>query len=247
MFFYFIAFVFGAIFGSFFSVVSYRLIRNMTWVSGRSVCPKCKKQINWYDNFPIISYILLGGKCRNCNKPISIRYPLIELFSGLGFAYMASRLISEPLTLLYSLIVFSILAIIFIIDFEHKIIPDSLVFVGIATSVIFNLLTNLPLFPAIFAGLVCSFVLLLIHILTKGRGMGLGDVKFAVWGGMLVGLDLSLIWLFLAFLTGGIAGIILILGKKAGLKDEIAFGPFLILAIGLTFILGDKFLMFLGF
>lgn len=220
----------------------------MTWVSGRSICPKCKNQISWYDNLPLFSFIILGGKCRNCKKSISIRYPLIELVTGLGFLYLAKLFYASPLTLVYSLLVFSILFIIFIIDFEHKIIPDSLVFIGLTTTVLYYLLTNnLGLVPALFAGFISSIALLIIHLLTRGRGMGLGDVKFAVWGGMLVGPIFNLIWLFLAFLTGGIVGIILILLKRAGLKDQIAFGPFLIVSIGLTFVFGDKLILFLGY
>lgn len=238
----------GLLFGSFFSVISYRLIRNMTWVTGRSVCPRCKKQIAWYDNLPLISFIFLKGRCRNCKIRISIRYPLIEIATGLGFVYLAQLFYLNPLTLIYSIIVFSILFIIFIIDFEHKIIPDSLIFVGLFVTVSYYLLTNnQELIPSLFAGLTSSLGLLIIHLLTRGRGMGLGDVKFAVWGGMLVGFRYNLIWLFLAFLTGGISGIILILGKRAGLKDQIAFGPFLIVAIGLTFVFGDKLIYFLGY
>lgn len=243
-----LTFIFGLMFGSFFSVISYRLIRNMTWVRGRSVCPRCKKQIAWYDNLPLISYLILGGKCRNCKKHISFRYPLIEITTGLGFVYLAKLFYLNPLTLIYSIIVFSLLFIIFIIDFEHKIIPDSLIFVGLCITVSYYLLTNNQgLVPAFFAGLTSSLVLLVIHLLTRGRGMGLGDVKFAVWGGMLVGIKHNLIWLFLAFLTGGMAGIILILGKRAGLKDQIAFGPFLIVSIFLTLMFGSRLIMFLGY
>ena len=140
-----------------------------------------------------------------------------------------------------------ILLLILIIDFEHKIIPDLFTFLGITVILIYLLLTDNPLiFTNILAGFIPSFLLLLIHFVTRGRGMGLGDVKFAIFGGMIMGLRLNIIWLFLAFLTGGVTGIILILGKRAGLKDQIAFGPFLVISIALTLIFGDKLLIYMG-
>jgi len=142
------------------------------------------------------------------------------------------------------LILFCILEIIFIIDFEHQIIPDDFVFLGIALSFFFNF--QFLIFNSLFTGFLCATLLLLIHLFTKGHGMGLGDVKFAVLGGMLVGLKLSLIWLFVAFLTGAVIGIILILGKKAGLKSQIAFGPFLIIAIPITLVFGNVIIKLMG-
>ncbi len=248
MFFNLLFLVLGLLFGSFFSVVSYRLIKNLSWVNGRSMCPHCKKQINWYDNIPLLSFILLRGKCRNCKKKISFRYPAIEIVSAVGFCYLYTVFSANLITLFYSLLVFSLLFIILIIDFEHMIIPDVLVFIGIFITFIFYLFFNTSLiFPGLFAGLTASTLLLAISLITGGRGMGLGDVKFAVWGGMLVGLRLNLIWLFLAFLTGGVTGIILIMARRAGLKDQIAFGPFLIISIGLAIVFGKTLTAYLGF
>lgn len=230
VFIYLLLLVLGLVFGSFFSAFSWRYPRNISIVHGRSFCPKCKEQIKWYDNIPLLSFILLGGKCRKCKKKISWRYPIIESITALGFLLIGMNI--------FSLIIFSILFLIFIIDFENKIIPDSLVFLGILVSIIsfHSPVSNL------LAGFIAAFLLLFIHLITRGRGMGLGDVKFAVLGGMLTGLNLMLIWLFLAFLTGAAVGIILILGRKAGLKDQIAFGPFLILSIPLALIWGQKIL-----
>jgi leader peptidase (prepilin peptidase)/N-methyltransferase len=132
---------------------------------------------------------------------------------------------------------------IFVIDFEHQIIPDDLVYLGITFVIISNLKSPVG---SLLAGLTSASILLLIHLITKGKGMGLGDVKFAVLGGMIVGLKLSLIWLFLAFLTGAVIGIILIIGKKADLKSKIAFGPFLVITIPMTLIFGEKILLFLN-
>ena len=226
--------VFGLVFGSFISALTWRYPRGISVNKGRSICPKCKKQIAWYDNIPLLSFIFLGGKCRNCRKPISWRYPAIELATGIGFLLIGPQIIW--------LITFCILEIIFIIDFEHQIIPDSFVFAGFFFSLF--LITDL-LFGSLFAGFLAATLLVLIHLFTKGRGMGLGDVKFAVLGGILVGLRLLPVWFFLAFLTGAAVGIILILGRKAHLKSQIAFGPFLVAAIPLSLLYGEKILAWL--
>lgn len=237
----------GLILGSFFAALSWRYPRGISIAEGRSICPKCKNQIAWYDNIPLLSYLFLRGKCRNCKKHISLRYPIIEASTALGFLYLFSIFQNNIPFLFYSLTIFSLLMLIFIIDFEHRIIPDTFTFLGILVVFIYLLTTGSSLlFSNIFAGLICAFLLLLIHLMTRGRGMGLGDVKFAILGGMLTGLRLNMVWLFLAFLTGGITGIILILAQRARLKDQIAFGPFLIVAIGLTFLIGDKLLVLAG-
>lgn len=245
-------FVFGVIFGSFISALTWRYPRDISINRGRSICPKCKHQIGWADNIPLLSYLLLGGKCRNCKKHISLRYPLIELTTGIGFVAIVYFITLQGTTLqgvysiIFILILFLILEAIFIIDLEHQIIPDFFVFFGLFIVSIYTLYA-IPstLFPGLLTGFIASVLLLLIHLLTRGRGMGLGDVKFAVLGGLLVGPKLLLIWLFLAFLTGATVGIILILGKKAGMKSQIAFGPFLVIAIPLAIIYGEKILFWI--
>jgi prepilin signal peptidase PulO-like enzyme (type II secretory pathway) len=232
--------VLGLVFGSFISALTWRYPRRISVTKGRSICPRCKKQIAWFDNIPLVSFILLGGKCRNCKKPISWRYLLTELATAVGFLLIGLNI--------YYLLIFCILLSIFIIDLENKIIPDSFVFWGVLIAVLYTLyLVPSTLLPSLFAGFSAASLLLLIHLFTKGRGMGLGDVKFAVLGGLIIGEKLFLIWLFLAFLTGAFVGIILILGKKAGLKSQIAFGPFLVLAVPLAFIYGEKILFWLHF
>ncbi len=222
-------FTLGLVVGSFIAALTYRYPKKISNMRGRSFCDNCKKQINWYDNIPLFSFILLKGKCRNCRKKISLRYPLIELFCAIGFLLVSFQIIP--------LVLFCILAIIFVIDFENQIIPDDFIFIGIA-AVLFS--SGFLFFNNLFAGLLSSLFLLSVHLITKGHGMGLGDVKFAVLGGMIVGLPLSPVWLLVAFLTGAVAGIILIIGKKAGLKSKIAFGPFLVISIPITLLWGQK-------
>jgi prepilin signal peptidase PulO-like enzyme (type II secretory pathway) len=207
-------------------------------VKGRSICDHCETRISWFDNIPLISFIFLKGKCRNCGKRISLRYPLIELATGLIFVFSGANILA--------LLLLVVLEIIFIIDLEHQIIPDAIIFWGIAISALIFLTADVSVFPPALAGFLSAIFLLLIHLISRGRAMGLGDVKFAVLGGMVVGLKLAAIWLFLAFLTGAVAGIILILVKRAGLKDKIAFGPFLVGSIPLTVLWGEKIITLIG-
>lgn len=140
------------------------------------------------------------------------------------------------------------MVLIFVIDLEHQIIPDSLVFTGIfVTFAKLIIVDNQGIYQGFVSGLFAATFLLIVHLLTKGKGMGLGDVKFAILGGLLMGPKLTPVWLFLAFLTGAIVGIILILGRRAGLKDKIAFGPFLIVGLVATYIWGPFIYRFLLF
>lgn len=222
-------FIFGVLIGSFISALTWRYTRGISNINGRSFCDSCKKELFWFDNIPIISYLLIAGKCRFCKKNISIRYPLIELATGITFLLIGF----DVLYLALSVILISIL----IIDFEHQVIPDSFIFSGLFLVLFFG---NQSFLSNLLGGFFASLVLLSLHLFTKGKGMGLGDVKFAVLGGLLVGLKLVPVWLFIAFLTGGLVGTILILGRIAKLKDKIAFGPFLIIAIPITLIWGQN-------
>jgi len=240
--------VLGLVFGSFIAAYSYRYPRGIKISKGFSFCDKCKRKIEWYENIPVISYLFLGGKCKKCKTKISPRYPIIEFVSGLAFVLLF-KYNANVIDLNYLLLAacYLLLVLIFIIDFEHQIIPDDFVFFGILVIILkLILFDSSSFYSPMFAGLVASGFLLLIYLLTLGRGMGLGDVKFAVFGGMLVGLNNIFIWMLLAFLTGAITGIILILIGNAKLKDKIAFGPFLIISIPITLIFGQNISKFIG-
>ncbi len=218
----FLLFLFGLLVGSFISAVSYRIPRKIDFVYGRSFCDSCKKDLYWYDNIPLFSYLFYRGKSRCCSKKISIRYPLIELVSALGFVLL--YLFSFPVV--YYLLITSSL-IVLIIDLEHQFIPDELSWLIL----LLGLLTvHSSLFTVMFPAFLFSLILLSIHLATFGRGMGLGDVKLAIALGIWLGLTNGLSWLMLSFIIGGIVASILLLLKKARMKTRIAFGPFLIVA-----------------
>lgn len=232
-------FIFGLIIGSFLTAFTYRYPRNIPFVKGRSYCPKCKNKISWYDNIPVISYLFLGGKCRNCKKEIPIRYPLIEISTGLIFVLVGLNV--------FNLILAVIFISLFIIDFEHKILPDELIFIGIFVLILKYLFYDFGITTPLFSGFLAADLLLFLNLATRGKGMGLGDVKLAILIGMFIGLEHFLIWLFFSFVVGAIVGIMLIVLNKAKLKGEIAFGPFLIIGMVIANYFGNAFLRLIGF
>lgn len=233
----FLLFITGLCIGSFLGALTYRFPRNVSVLKGRSWCDTCHKKIEWWENIPLLSYIFLTGKCKGCNQKISVRYPLIELATGILFVVFGLNF--------YLLALVLILEIIFVIDFEHQIIPDFFVFTGIVVVLINIFVQGLDPYSPLLAGFLSASFLLLIFLFTRGGGMGLGDVKFAVLGGLIVGLKMSVVYLFSAFLTGAVVGIILILASAAKLKSKIAFGPFLVIAIPITLIWGEKLFKYL--
>lgn len=234
--------IFGLVVGSFLGAYTFRYPRGISVLKGRSVCPKCKKNLAWYDNIPVLSFFLLKGRCRECGKGISPRYPLIELATALGFVGIWFLSLG-PVFSVFLILIFSLLVAVFVIDLEQKIVPDELVFTGFGLTVFYLLLvSSSTLFINLAAGLGAALFLLLVHLITRGRGMGLGDVKLAVFAGTFLGWPMVPIWLFTAFLTGAIVGTILVLAKKASFGKQIAFGPFLVISLIIVFIWGDKFI-----
>ena len=227
-------------------------------LGGRSICPECRAKIFWYDNIPLISYFLLGRKCRSCMKKISWRYPAVEAGVALAFlilvaastkCFTSTLIDSSPIcewfgslwvfSYPYYLVITVFFVTVFVIDLKDRIILDQLSFLGFLIVVIFLLLFRGPdFFASLFIGFAAAAFLLLIHLFTKGRGMGLGDVKFALFAGALLGWPESMVWMFLSFLTGAVVGFILVIRGKAGLKSQIAFGPFLVASAYVTFVIG---------
>lgn len=246
--FYAIIFVFGLIVGSFLNCVIYRLYARDSFLRGRSYCPKCKHKLAWYDLIPLVSFIILRGRCRYCGERISFQYPAVELATGVLFLLVyqyqfvnyynySGFLLFGLVELLYYLIVASFLIIIFVYDLRHYIIPDRVIYTAIGIVFLYQLfdawslelisgsryLLNLSL-----SGLFAALFFLAIVVISRGRWMGLGDVKLAFLMGVLLGYPNILIALFTSFFIGAIIGLGLVILKKKGLRSEIPFGPFLV-------------------
>jgi len=242
--------------GSFLNVVIYRLPRGLSVVWGRSFCPKCRRKIAWFDNVPLLSFAWLRGHCRYCHSPISWRYPVVELLTGTLFVLGATCL-GNLSNLGYlgiaevglTWVLFSALIAIFFIDLEQQIIPDEIllpvIFLFLLSKIFVpHLTTHYLLLTTLLPAVGAALFLFLIRVVTRGRGMGLGDVKLAFLMGLVLGFPKIIIAFYLAFLTGAIVGVILILVKKARFGQKIAFGPFLAAAIIITVLWGEKILSF---
>lgn len=236
----FVVFLFGLVFGSFANVLIDRG-DDISVLTDRSHCDFCKKTLLWHELIPILSYVLLGGRCSSCKKKLSIQYPLVEFIMGVAFVLVFSflHLTSYIFLVFYLMLTFSFV-VLFIEDLKYFILPDSMIVLSIlCIGAIFLLspINPLPyLFSAIGAG---GFFYCLWHI-TKGKGMGFGDVKLAFVMGLFLGYPKIIVALYIAFLTGALYGVILILGKKKSLKSAVAFGPFLLLGLAASAYFGDR-------
>ena len=245
--------IIGGLWGSFANVCIVRLPEDKGVVSGRSNCPKCKKQINWYDNIPIISYFILNGKCRKCKKPISFQYVVVELLSIVSFVSIY-LIYGFSFTTLLLLILSLAFIIIFFIDLKHFIIPDVITFPLMALGFIKSFIPNLdPLFPYYVLSLIGGIfgygiiwgIIFFYKQVKKKEGMGLGDAKLLAVIGFWFGLDAVP---FIIFLSSTIALISVapdLIKKSKKMSTQIPFGPYIIAANLIFLLLEDKLKFFI--
>jgi len=228
-----IIFVFGLIVGSFLNCLIYRLEKKESFLGGRSYCPSCWHSLNWLDLIPVLSFLLLKAKCRYCQKPISWQYPLVEIATGLFFLLILNFQFS-----IFNLIIACFLIVIFVYDLKHFIIPDKVVFPAILVSGLYLFLRYDASY--IYAAFGAALFFFLFVFLSRGKWMGIGDIKLAFLMGLFLGFPNILVALFLAFLIGAVVGIALITTKKKELKSEIPFGPFLVLGTFIALLWGER-------
>lgn len=238
----------GLCIGSFLNVVRYRLPRNIDVVRGRSRCPSCGVAIKWFDNIPVFSYILLGGRCRNCHWRIPLIYPVLEITTAIGFL-LVWRFFEPREAIAYSVMV-SLLVACGSTDFESGIIPDKITLPGIILGLVFSFtllsskLGSSPLLRSFIGALVGGGLLLgiaLLYKLIRGiEGMGMGDVKLMAMIGSFLGAKLALVTILIAALGGAIAGVVLVLAKGRGLRHSLPFGVFLAPAALVALFVGNR-------
>lgn len=253
-----LVFFLGLCVGSFLNVLIDRIPHEESIWKGRSHCDHCKKRLSWFELIPIFSWIILGAKCRRCHSPISIYYPMVELTTGITFVLIGNQFLTHNLLFNYSSLAYwvigllgylywfwiaSALIVIFFTDWKYGIIPDLIVFPTIIVILVKSFSDILSMRTFVFDNLLAAIagaaLFYLLHIVTKGKGMGFGDVKFVGLMGFLLGIKLLCIALYVAFLTGAAVGVILILARKIRLKATIAFGPFLVLGTVVALVWGD--------
>jgi leader peptidase (prepilin peptidase)/N-methyltransferase len=235
------AFVFGALIGSFISVVAHRVPRGESFITGRSKCPNCGHQIAAYDNIPILSWLMLRGRCRSCKAPISPRYVLVELGLGLSFAGAVAVLYDDPTQLAMGLVLLTALAAVTLTDLERRIIPNSILIVAAIAGVAIAVSDPSGLGQrAIGAAAAGGFFL--VAALLYPRGMGMGDVKLAALIGFFLGRAVAPAVL-IALLAGAATGLAIIGAKgAAGRKQAVPFGPFLAFGALVGLLAGNEIL-----
>lgn len=241
--------ILGLIFGSFGTVAAWRIPRRESIVTGRSHCPKCGAMITALENVPVLSWVFLRGRCRHCGNPISIRYPLIELTTGILFALSAAKFGRSVETFVFAAF-FWVLVVLTVIDLDHKLLPNRVVYPafvagwgGLVLAAILDESTDRLLDAAIGAAIFggAFFVIALV----APRGMGFGDVKLAFVLGTFLGyvrIGLVPLGMFMAFLTGALVGVAVMLASGGNRKMQIPFGPFLALGTALALFAGGPLL-----
>ncbi len=243
-------FIIGIAIGSFLNVLADRLSNDRS-ILGRSKCEFCKKKLRPLDMIPLLSFVFLKGKCHYCKKKLSLFYPFVELVTGIAFVYTwyyspinitsvgltSFSLVSLDYTkfILVKLLYLSLISsfiVVFFADVKYQIIPDEMqISLFIITLFLFLLkgFSTVEIFQQLIAGVYVLVPIGILYVLSKGRAMGFGDVKFAFIMGFLLGWFQGFIALYIAFVLGGLVGLLLLLSRRKKLKSKIAFGPFLII------------------
>jgi len=241
--------VLGAVVGSFLNVCIYRIPAGISIVRPSSHCPHCRTPIRFYDNVPVLSFLMLGGRCRHCRAVISLRYPVIELMTALASLLLFLRYGVSWLYLCTFLFTAALIVVTFI-DLDHQIIPDVITLPGIPLFALASIfLLKLPPLESLLGILIGGGSLYLVglgyELLKKREGMGGGDIKlFAMIGGFLGWKSLIFVLLVSSFL-GAIIGIAVILYRRGDMRYAIPFGPFLSIAAVSYLFWGESFMRYL--
>lgn len=269
---YLFLFLLGLAVGSFINALVYRLKTNRKIIRARSICPKCKTQLKFWDLIPVLSFIFLRGRCRTCHQKISWQYPSVELATGIIFILvfyyqiLATRHWSLVtfLSLFFYLFIAACLIAIFVYDLKYSLIPDKIIYPAIiinfiyaAAAIILYFLKYKEIFyrlyphtwPPVYNPLYLLYgvfigggFFLIMVLLSRGRWMGVGDIKLGTLMGLLLGFPLIILALFISFITGALVGLILITLKKKTMKSQIPFGPFLVLGTFIALFWGSQIL-----
>ena len=258
-------FLFGLIIGSFINCLIWRL-RKEESILGRSYCPKCKKQIAWYDNIPILSFIALQGKCRHCGKAISWQYPAVELITGVLFVvavicnlipqYIAGwgndiNLIQITnykllITIIRDWFLISVMIIVFIYDLRWYLILDVVALPACAIILILNLIINIQCFQCVqwtqwlISGIIGGSFFLIQFIISRGKWIGGGDIRLGLLMGLALGWPNIITAIFLAYLIGSVVGIGLLMASKKKWGSKLPLGVFLSVATVVVLFWGER-------
>ncbi len=235
--------LYGLIIGSFLNVCIYRIPREESIAWPGSHCPECSHNLSWYDNIPLISYLILKGRCRYCGSGISMQYPLVEALNAVLYIVMYIKYGFGVDFVFYSLIS-SVLLVVIFIDLKEMIIPDSLVLCVLILSVVHKIFNyffyglSFGLLDSVLGLLAAGGVFLIIVLVSRG-GMGGGDVTLIGALGFVLGLRYILLTIFLSFILGAVISVFLLAAKIKTRKDPIPFGPFIVTGFFITILWGQ--------
>ena len=223
---------FGAVIGSFLNVCIYRLPLGTSVVFPASACPRCRRELSWFENVPIISWLVLRGRCRSCLAPIGVRYPIVEAITAATVA--AAWWLYGPTPLFASRVVFACaLIVLFAIDLEHHLLPNVITLPGIVVGVLFSFFTEPGWVDSVIGVLVGGGSLLLMFYLylavRKREGLGMGDPKMLAMIGAFLGWKMTLVALMFASFSGSLVGLAMIGARRGNLESMLPFGCFLAL------------------
>lgn len=243
-------FITGLIFGSFFNVCIFRIQKGESISYPPSHCTSCNNRLKWYDLIPVLSYIFLKGKCRYCKEKISLRYPAVELITGILFYLVYFKYGLTVLTIKF-IVFISILIIIGMIDFDTTDVYVSTTLTGAVFGIVFilvdvyfkNSITTYVL-GGILGGGVITLIIIGSKIIIGTEGMGWGDAEICLVVGLFLGLKLTIVMLMISFVLGGIIGVVLIAMKIKTREDYIPFGPFIVLAAIITTFFGQDIISY---
>lgn len=232
-------FALGLVIGSFLNALIYRLSTSSRSIFDKhSICPRCKHALAWPDLIPVASFFILGGRCRYCKKKISIQYPLVEIATAVAFVLIYNRLGIIDYRLLFQLAFASWLIVIFVYDLKHYLILDRVVYPAAGLALIYQGyqgdLGNALLGAALLAGFFAT-----LYYVSRGRWIGFGDVKLGLFLGLAVPFPETLALFLLAYFSGALVAVFLMLSGAKNLKDRLPFGTFLTFAAFIAMLWGQ--------
>ena len=246
-----IAGLFGAVIGSFLNVCIFRLPRGVSIVWPASACGSCKRELRWFENIPIVSWVVLGAKCARCKAPISIQYPVVEATTAALFVLVAATTPVGPQLAAHLLLV-CVLVVLFGIDLEHQILPNSITLPGIVVGLLFSLAGppgwRASLLGVLLGGGVLYAIAWGYYAVRKEEGLGMGDVKMLAMIGAFLGWQAVLLTLVLASFAGALIGVAMISLQRGSMKYALPFGTFLAIGAVVAMLVGQPIIdWYVGF
>lgn len=237
--------ILGLAVGSFLNVCIYRLPLGQSLLSPSSRCTRCGRSLSWFDNIPVVSWMVLRGRCRQCGEPISAQYPVVELITAV--LAMGIVALTPPGALLASrLVLAAVLIVLFVIDLEHQILPNVITLPGIVVGLAFSFFAAPGPLSSFIGTLLGGGVLYAIatayYLVRKEEGMGMGDVKMLSMIGAFLGWRAVLLTLVLASFSGAVIGVALMTARRETLRYALPFGTFLAIGASIAMLAGEQIL-----